>query len=45
VTDGYQRLSEKHKMLVEKTEQGKTELVETHATELTGVKEELDKET
>jgi predicted nuclease with TOPRIM domain len=32
----YQRLLEKHKMFVEKTELEKAELVEAHATELAG---------
>jgi hypothetical protein len=45
VTAGYQRLSEKHKRLVEKVDQEKAELAEAHATELGRVHEELDKET
>jgi hypothetical protein len=45
VTAGYQRLSEKHKRLVQKVDQEKAELAEAHATELGRVHEELDKET
>jgi hypothetical protein len=45
VTAGYQRLSEKHKRLVQKVDQEKAELAEAHATELGRVQEELDKET
>jgi predicted transcriptional regulator len=44
-TAGYRRLSDKHKALVVEAEQEKVELMETHAMELAGVKEELDKET
>jgi hypothetical protein len=39
------RLSEKQKMLVDKTEQEKAELAKARATKLVRVKEELDKET
>jgi hypothetical protein len=34
ITIEYWRLSEKHKVFTKKIEQEKTELVETHATEL-----------
>jgi hypothetical protein len=45
VTTDYQRLSEKHKTLIEKTEWERTELAEAHATELAKVQGELDQET
>jgi predicted nuclease with TOPRIM domain len=45
LTSSYQRLSEKHKTLVEKVDWEKAELAEAHAMELAGVQEELDKET
>jgi hypothetical protein len=45
VMAGCWRLSEKQKMLVDKTEQEKAELAKARATKLVRVKEELDKET
>jgi hypothetical protein len=45
VMAGCWRLSEKQKMLVDKTEQEKAELEKARATKLVRVKEELDKET
>jgi uncharacterized coiled-coil protein SlyX len=45
VTDGYQRLAEKHKSLAEKAEHDKTKLVEAHAVEITKLHADLDLET
>jgi uncharacterized coiled-coil protein SlyX len=45
VIDGYRRLVEKHKSLVEKAEQDKTKLAEAHAAELTKLRADLDLET
>jgi hypothetical protein len=45
MTTDYRRLSEKHKVLVVRENEENAELVEAHAMELAGVKEELDKET
>jgi uncharacterized coiled-coil protein SlyX len=45
VTDGYQRLTEKHKSLTKKAEQDKTKLAEAHATKLTKLHADLDLET
>jgi uncharacterized coiled-coil protein SlyX len=45
VTDGYQRLAEKHKLLAEKAEQDKSKLVEAHAVELTKLHTGLELET
>jgi hypothetical protein len=39
VATGYRRLSEKHRMFVEKAKREKAELIETHATELLDVRE------
>jgi hypothetical protein len=44
VTDVYLRLSEKHKALVERAEQGKTRLAEAHAFKLTKLHGNLDLE-
>jgi uncharacterized coiled-coil protein SlyX len=45
VTDGYRRLVEKHKSLVEKAKHNKTKLAEAHATEITKLHADLDLET
>jgi predicted nuclease with TOPRIM domain len=45
LTAGYRRLLEKHKALIEEAEREKTKLVEAQATELAGIKGEMDKET
>jgi uncharacterized coiled-coil protein SlyX len=45
VTNGYRRLAEKHKSLVEKVKHGKNKLAEAHATELTKLHTDLDLET
>jgi hypothetical protein len=45
VTNGYWRLSEKHRALAERAEQGKTKLVEAHAVELAKLRGDLDLET
>jgi hypothetical protein len=45
VAAGYRRLSDKHKVFIEKTEQEKTELVEIHATVLARLRGDLDLET
>jgi hypothetical protein len=45
MTTDYRRLSEKHKVLGVRENEENAELVEAHAMELAGVKEELDKET
>jgi uncharacterized coiled-coil protein SlyX len=44
VTDGYRRLSEKHKALVERAEQDKTKLAEANAVELTKLHGNMDME-
>jgi hypothetical protein len=45
ITAGYWRPLDKHKTFTENTEQEKTELVETHATELAKLRGDLDLET
>jgi uncharacterized coiled-coil protein SlyX len=45
VTDGYQRLVEKHKSLVERAKHEKTKLAEAHAVEVTKLRVDLDLET
>jgi hypothetical protein len=45
ITTGYQRLSDKYKMFTKKAEREKVELVETHVTELTKLRRDLDLET
>jgi hypothetical protein len=45
VMANYRRLLEKHKMLAEKVDREKTELMEAHAVEVARVQEELDQET
>jgi predicted nuclease with TOPRIM domain len=45
VTDGYQRLSEKHKALAERAEQDKTKLAEAHVVELAKIHSDFDLET
>jgi hypothetical protein len=42
---GYWRMVEKHKMLIKKAEQERTELAEAHTTELAKVQGELDQAT
>jgi uncharacterized coiled-coil protein SlyX len=42
VTDGYRRLSEKHKALAERVEQDKTKLAEAYAVELAKLHGDLD---
>jgi uncharacterized coiled-coil protein SlyX len=44
VTDGYRRLSEKHKALAERAEQDKTRHAEAHAVELAKLHGDLDLE-
>jgi predicted nuclease with TOPRIM domain len=44
VTDGFQRLAKKHKLLVEKAEQDKTKLVEAHVVEIAKLHVDLDLE-
>jgi hypothetical protein len=44
VTDGYWWLVEKHKLLGEKAEHDKTNLMEAHAAELTKLRADLDME-
>jgi hypothetical protein len=44
LTDGYQRLSDKHKALAEKTEQDRVNLAEAHSAELAKVHDDLDLE-
>jgi hypothetical protein len=45
ITAGYRRLSEKHKVFIEKTEHEKTKLAEIHAKELAILHGDLDLET
>jgi hypothetical protein len=45
VNDGYRRLAEKHKVLVEKAEQEKIKLAEAHAAKLTKLHNDLNLET
>jgi uncharacterized coiled-coil protein SlyX len=45
VTDGYQRLAEKHKSLTEKAKEDKTNLAKAHAAKLTKLHTDLDLET
>jgi hypothetical protein len=45
VTDGYRRLSEKHKALAKRAEQDKMKLAEAHAVELAELQGDLDLET
>jgi uncharacterized coiled-coil protein SlyX len=45
VTDGYRRLVEKHKSLVEKAEHDKAKLAEAHAAEITKLHTDLHLET
>jgi uncharacterized coiled-coil protein SlyX len=45
VTDGYRRLAEKHKSLIERAKHEKAKLAEAHATEVTKLRANLDLET